>query len=60
MMGIIRGLHEGRLGYMDIGWVIDLAAIGMIFLSGSGIYLSIKILGAEKKRKQGNNTKIEV
>lgn len=50
-MGIVRGLHEGKIGNTNIKWLIDLTAIAMIFLTGSGIYLSIKILRAEKKRK---------
>lgn len=51
-IGIIRGLHEGRIGNTDVKWLIDLTAIAMMFLTGSGIYLSIKVLGAERKRKR--------
>jgi hypothetical protein len=51
-MGIIRGLHEGRIGNTDIKWLIDLVALAMIALTGTGIYLSIKVLGAEAKRKK--------
>ncbi|MBS4216272.1 PepSY-associated TM helix domain-containing protein [Neobacillus rhizophilus] len=51
-MGIIRGLHEGRIGNTDVKWLIDLTAIAMMFLTGSGIYLSLKVLGAERKRKR--------
>lgn len=51
-MGIIRGLHEGRIGNTDVKWLIDLTAIAMMFLTGSGIYLSFKVLGAERKRKK--------
>ncbi|WP_066319919.1 PepSY-associated TM helix domain-containing protein [Bacillus sp. FJAT-29814] len=57
MMSIIRGLHEGRIGTTDVKWLIDLTAVAMMFLTGSGIYLSIKILAADrkrKKRKEGN------
>jgi hypothetical protein len=49
-MGVIKGLHEGRIGGVNIKWLMDLAALAMIFLTGSGIYLSIKILRAEKKQ----------
>lgn len=52
-MSIIRGLHEGRIGTTNIKWLIDLTAIAMIFLTGSGIYLSLKVLGVNKKRKKG-------
>ncbi|MDR4945383.1 PepSY-associated TM helix domain-containing protein [Neobacillus cucumis] len=51
-MSIIKGLHEGRIGTTDIGWLIDLTAIAMIFLTGSGIYLSAKVLAADRKRKR--------
>ncbi|WP_160719125.1 PepSY-associated TM helix domain-containing protein [Bacillus sp. USDA818B3_A] len=51
-MGIIRGLHEGRLGNTNIKWLIDLVAIAMIILTGTGIYLSAKVLAAEAKRKK--------
>jgi hypothetical protein len=52
VMGIIRGLHEGRIGNTDIKWLIDLVALAMIALTGTGIYLSIRVLGAEAKRKK--------
>ncbi|PLS05554.1 PepSY-associated TM helix domain-containing protein [Neobacillus cucumis] len=54
LMGIIKGLHEGRIGTTNIKWLIDLTAIAMIFLTGSGIYLSSKVLvlAAERKRKK--------
>ena len=52
LMGIIRGLHEGRIGTTNIKWLIDLTAIAMIFLTGTGIYLSIKVLAAGKRRKK--------
>lgn len=52
-MSTIKGLHEGRIGNTDVKWLIDLAAIAMIFLTGSGFYLSMKVLGADKKRKKG-------
>ncbi|MGG3467458.1 PepSY-associated TM helix domain-containing protein [Neobacillus pocheonensis] len=50
-MSIIKGLHEGRIGTTNIKWLIDLTAIAMIFLTGSGIYLSIKVLGVKKRKK---------
>jgi hypothetical protein len=50
IMGIIRGLHEGRIGTTNIKWLIDLIAIAMMALTGTGIYLSINVLRAEKKR----------
>ncbi|MBV7504127.1 PepSY domain-containing protein [Bacillus sp. sid0103] len=48
---IIRGLHEGRIGTTNVKWLVDLVALAMIFLTGSGIFLSMKVLKADKKRK---------
>ncbi|MEH7418169.1 PepSY-associated TM helix domain-containing protein [Neobacillus drentensis] len=52
LMSVIKGLHEGRIGTTNIKWLIDLTAIAMIFLTGSGIYLSMKVLAADRKRKR--------
>ncbi|SFI61569.1 PepSY-associated TM helix domain-containing protein [Thermoflavimicrobium dichotomicum] len=52
LMGIVKGLHEGRLGDMDIKWIIDIAAISMIFLTLSGVYLSVKLLRAQRKSRK--------
>ncbi|MBI0576988.1 PepSY domain-containing protein [Neobacillus cucumis] len=60
MMGIIRGLHEGRIGTTNIKWLIDLVAIALMALTGTGIYLSIKVLSAERKRKNRSEDPSEV
>ena len=44
LSGIIRGIHSGRIGDTDISWILDIVAVSIMFLTGSGIYLSIKIL----------------
>ncbi|MDA8223430.1 PepSY-associated TM helix domain-containing protein [Desulfosporosinus sp.] len=49
LMGIVKGLHKGKLGNLNITWVVDLAAISMIVLTISGIYLSIRILRGQQK-----------
>jgi len=49
LMGLVKGLHEGKLGNLNITWVIDLAAISMIVLTISGMYLSIRILRRQRK-----------
>lgn len=51
IMGIIRGLHVGRIGNVNVSWLTDLVAVAMILLSGTGIYLSLKILRAERRSK---------
>lgn len=60
MIGIIRGLHEGRIGTTNIKWLIDLVAIALMALTGTGIYLSIKVLSAERKRKNRSEDPSEV
>ena len=49
LMGVVKGLHAGKLGNLNIQWVIDLSAISMIVLTISGIYLSVRILRGQKK-----------
>lgn len=51
IMRMIRGLHEGRIGNVDITWLIDLSAVSIIILTGTGIYLSVKILRTENRKK---------
>jgi hypothetical protein len=58
LMAIVRGLHEGRLGTMDITWIIDIAAISIIFLTVSGIYLSVKLLRAQRKSRKKRTLKV--
>ncbi len=59
VMTTIRGLHEGRIGNTNIKWLIDLVALAMMVLTGTGIYLSIKVLRAEKKRKNGQSNDLD-
>jgi len=59
-LSTIRGLHEGRIGNTNIKWLIDLTALAMLFLTGSGIYLSIKVLRAESKRKKRQNENLDI
>lgn len=60
LMSIIKGLHEGRIGTTDVKWLIDLAALAMIFLTGSGIFLSLKVLGGDRKKKKRQTEKLAV
>jgi hypothetical protein len=54
--GFIRNLHQGRIGGTDVGWVIDLAAIGMIVLTATGIVLSTKTLAAQSAQRRRKRT----
>lgn len=60
LLRTIRGLHEGRIGNTNVKWLIDLTALAMIFLTGSGIYLSIKVLRAESKSKKRQNEDLDI
>jgi hypothetical protein len=52
LLGIIKGLHEGRIGSTNVKWLVDLTAIGMIFLTVTGITLSIKTLRGQSVRRK--------
>lgn len=49
-LGIVKGLHQGKIGNLDLKWIIDLAAIGLILLTLTGIYISIPLLKARTKK----------
>ena len=40
-LGFAKGLHQGRLGSLDLKWLVNLAALGIIVLTLTGVYLSI-------------------
>lgn len=45
----IKNLHQGMIGNTNVKWLLDLAAIAMILLTSTGIYLSCKVLGLKKE-----------
>ncbi|KIQ93557.1 hypothetical protein LH47_02382 [Anoxybacillus thermarum] len=47
----VRAIHVGKLGIWN-RLMIDVAAIAIIILTGTGIYLSVKILRAQAKGKR--------
>jgi uncharacterized iron-regulated membrane protein len=49
---IVRGLHVGQVGNVNIKWMLDIASISILILTGTGIYLSMKILRAQSKKKR--------
>jgi hypothetical protein len=51
---IVRGLHVGKLGDVNLRWMLDIASISILILTGNGIYLSVKILRSQAKAKQKN------
>lgn len=44
LMGVIRNLHQGRINNTDVSVLLDMAAIGLILLSITGIILTVKSL----------------
>jgi hypothetical protein len=48
----IRNLHQGRIGGTDVHWVMDLAAVGMIILTTTGIVLSTKTLAGQRAARR--------
>jgi uncharacterized iron-regulated membrane protein len=49
---IVRGLHVGQVGNVNIKWMLDIASVSILILTGTGIYLSMKILRAQSKKKR--------
>ncbi len=49
----VRAIHVGKLGIWN-RLMIDVAAIAIIILTITGIYLSVKILRAQTKAKRRN------
>ena len=47
VMGFVKNLHKGRIGNTDVSILMELVAIGLIFLTITGITMSIKILKAQ-------------
>jgi hypothetical protein len=46
---IAKGLHEGRIASVNLKWLVDLVAIGIIILTITGIYLSVTLLSLRNK-----------
>lgn len=36
-----KGLHQGKIGNLDLKWLVNLAGLGIIVLTLTGIYMSI-------------------
>lgn len=51
-LGFIKNLHKGIIGGTNISVLLNIAAIGMIALTLTGITLSIKTLRAQSKGRR--------
>lgn len=52
LMGVIKGLHEGKFAGANLRIVIDATAIGLIVLTVTGLTLSVKTLRAQRIRRK--------
>lgn len=52
LMGVIRGLHEGKIAGANLRIVVDATAIGLIVLTVTGLTLSLKTLKAQRIRRK--------
>lgn len=50
-MGFIKNLHKGKIGSADITLLLDITAVGMVVLCITGILLSIRVLGAQRRSR---------
>lgn len=55
VMGIVRGLHAGRIGTTDISLLVDLTAIALIILTITGIVLTVRELRDQRKNQNSEN-----
>lgn len=46
---IAKGLHEGKIASLNLKWLVDLVAIGIIILTITGIYLSFTLLSLRNR-----------
>lgn len=50
LYGLAKGLHEGRVGGLDLRWVIELSGVGLAVLTVTGVYMGLAVLRAERRR----------
>ncbi len=50
VFGVAKGLHQGRVGGMDLSWIVVLSGVGLAVLTATGVYLGIVVLRAGRRR----------
>lgn len=45
-----KGLHKGMVGSVNLGWLVDLSAVGLIILVLTGVYMAIPQLRARTRK----------
>ncbi|MFC5652983.1 PepSY-associated TM helix domain-containing protein [Paenibacillus solisilvae] len=61
IVGFAKKLHEGMIYGNSFKIVVDLTAVSLIFMTLTGIYLSIRVLKGQsqsKQRRRSNNTSL--
>ncbi|QYR21434.1 PepSY domain-containing protein [Paenibacillus sp. sptzw28] len=56
LLGFVKGLHEGMIAGGSYKIYVDLTAISLIFLTSTGIFLSIRVLRAQSKQRRKSKT----
>ncbi len=51
LYGVAKGLHQGKVGDVNLGWVVDISGGGLVVLTLSGVYMAIPLLRARNKRR---------
>lgn len=46
----VKNLHAGRVGSADVSFLLDIVAIGLIFMTVTGIVLTVKALKRQKPK----------
>lgn len=49
--GVAKGLHQGRVGGVDLKWLVELSGVGLVVLSATGVYMGVVILRAGRRRE---------
>lgn len=49
--GFVKGLHQGKVGGLDLKWLVDISAIGLVILTVTGVYIAIPILRARHRKR---------
>lgn len=49
--GLAKGLHQGKVGALDLTWVVDVSAVGLVVLTLTGVYLAIPVLRPRARKR---------
>lgn len=54
LLRFVKALHAGRIGNTDVSILLNVVAVGLIFITITGIILSVRILKAQRVAKMKN------